>query len=133
MARLAPPEGPAANRHPSLELQATFEKLLSKLDDYQQSGEPLNIILAYSAFTSDIITEYAFAKEYNYLDAPDFNATFFDMMVGVHETGTIAKQFGFFLPLLDSLPDWIVSKIDPGMNLFCELRRFCREGNGRTT
>ena len=106
-------------------MQAALEKLLCRLHDFQESGKPLNIVLAYSAFTSDVIHEYAFAKQPNWLEAPDFNAKFFQMMVTVHETGAIAKQFGWFMPLMDSLPDWFVSKVDEGMKLWCEFRRVC--------
>jgi cytochrome P450 len=86
-------------------LQEKLTKLLSKLRAYKGVGQPLNLNLPFSAFTNDVIAEYCFAKPYNYLDSPNFNDKFFEMMVTVHEMAPIAKQFPFIMPMMDAVPD----------------------------
>jgi len=106
-------------------LQEKLAKLLSKLRPYKGTGKPLNLNLPFSAFTSDINAEYAFAKAYHYLDEPNFNDRFFEMMVTVHEMAPVAKQFPFVIPVMDAIPDWLLQRLDEGMNLFSRFRRVC--------
>jgi len=37
--------------------------------------------------------------------------------------GTIAVQFSWFLPLVNSVPDWIVHKLNPGYGAFLEFKQ----------
>jgi hypothetical protein len=48
----------------------------------------------------------------------DFNAQFFEMMVGIHDMAPVARQFVVIPMLIDSLPDWVVERIDHGFNLW---------------
>ncbi|KAK4998302.1 hypothetical protein LTR66_002448 [Elasticomyces elasticus] len=117
-------------------IQTMLKQVFARLRVSQQTGDPLTISLLYSAFTADVITEYAFAKSYNYLDMPDLNKKFFDMMVGVHEMGAMARHYKWLLPTLDSLPHWLVTKLNPGMHEFFvfqdEMKRRIREVKGKS-
>ncbi|KAJ9660877.1 hypothetical protein H2201_006769 [Coniosporium apollinis] len=99
-------------------IQTMLQRMFARMQDYQETGRPLIISLLYSAFTADVITEYAFAKSSNYLDMPDLNKKFFDMMVGVHEMGAMARYFKWMMPVLNSLPPWLVTNLNPGMHEF---------------
>jgi hypothetical protein len=79
--------------------------------------------LLFSAFTSDIITEYCFGKSHRWLEKPGFNDTFIEMMSSVHEMAASAKQFGFIMPLIEMLPDSFVEGVDQGMSSFVQFRR----------
>lgn len=103
-------------------LKANFEKLLEKIAQYKGSPKALNVNLPYSAFTSDIITEYCFGQSHNWLDKPGFNEKFIEMMASVHEMAAPAKQFNFMV-LVDMLPDSFVEKQDAGMASFIQFRR----------
>jgi len=104
-------------------IQGNLNKLLSRLRTYQQSGEPVTISLAYSAFTSDIITEYCFGKSYKYLDAADFNIGFYEAMLAVHQMGATIKQFGWILTMMMALPDWLTAVLNPGMASFFKFQK----------
>ena len=65
------------------------------------------------ALTTDIITEYAFARSYDQLDSPDFQEILHDALVAIYTTGQFALHFSMVFPILDALPDWLVSKMEP--------------------
>jgi hypothetical protein len=88
----------------------------------EQTGQPINLNIMYSAFTSDIILEYAFGESHHYLDKDDFNVNFFGMMDSIHHIGAAAKQFGWLLPILLSIPDSISTRVDKGMAAFAKMQ-----------
>jgi hypothetical protein len=65
------------------------------------------------ALTTDIITEYAFSRSYDQLDSPDFQETLHDALVAIYTAGQFALHFSMVFPILDALPDWLVSKMEP--------------------
>jgi hypothetical protein len=80
-------------------LQRTFKKVLGRLAQQAESGEPIGMHLLYAATTSDIISDYCFGQSSNNLDREDLNAPYFDEFAeGVkayHQMSTIS-----WLPLL---------------------------------
>lgn len=58
-------------------LQRTLKKVLGRLAQNAESGEPIGMHLLYSATTSDIISDYCFGQSYNNLDREDLNARYF--------------------------------------------------------
>jgi len=107
-------------------LQSNFVKLLQKLAEYKGSTSPLNVNLPFSAFTSDVITEYSFGQSHRWLEKPGFNEKFVEMMASVHEMAAVAKQFGFIMALMDMLPDSVAERMDQGMSSFIQFRRVSR-------
>lgn len=95
-------------------MQTNLNKLFKRFQELKESGEPVNLLHVYSAFTNDLITEYAFGISYNWLDAPKFNRFFFDFITSFHEMGAMANMFSWYMPLVNSLPDSFVKKINPG-------------------
>lgn len=57
-----------------------LNKLFGRLQKLKESGKPVNVLYIYSAFTNDLITEYAFGVSFNWLDAPEFNNMFFEFV-----------------------------------------------------
>ena len=88
----------------------------------EDTGEPLNIFYLFSAFTSDVILEYAFGQAHDYLGRDDLNEDFYHMMNSMHHMGAAAKQFGWLLPLLLSIPESITTRIDKGMAAFAAMQ-----------
>jgi len=73
----------------------------------------VNMNRALMALTTDIITEYAFARSYNQLDSPGFMDTFEEALMTIYTTGPFALHFPLVFPLLDAIPEWITRKIKP--------------------
>jgi cytochrome P450 len=106
-------------------IQEKVAKLLARMQELEGTGQPIDINTAYSAFTSDVIVEYAFGESHNYLDRPDFNKDFFNMMDSIHHIGAAAKQFSWLLPVLLSIPEWITTRLDAGMAAFANFQNVC--------
>lgn len=98
---------------------------MARLGKLESTGEPVNLNIIFSAFTSDIIIEYAFGESQHYLDKEDFNQNFFGMMDSIHHIGAAAKQFGWLLPVVLSIPEAITTIVDKGMAAFAKMQNVC--------
>jgi hypothetical protein len=98
------------------EIQALADKLCNRLNfEYKNSGTVLQMNDVIGCFSADIVTEYAFAKDYRYLDSPDFQAKFVRTMTGLAKAMHILMLFPWVLVTLNALPQWFVEKLDPSM------------------
>ncbi|KAH8800674.1 cytochrome P450 [Xylogone sp. PMI_703] len=100
-------------------IQENVSKLHLRLCQYQQSGEPINLVNAFKSFSNDVITTYAFGQSNNSLDVPDFNKLYWDLFHDLQLTGPMANHFSWLIPLMRLLP-LQVSKV-AGMSLLIPL------------
>ena len=61
-------------------MRRNLDKMLVRLKEFQESGREISLLPLYGAFTNDLISEYAYGFNLNYLQAPEFNKAFFDMV-----------------------------------------------------
>jgi len=75
-------------------LQRTLKKVLGRLAQKAESGEPIAMQLLYAATTSDIISDYCFGQSSNNLDREDLNAPYFagftEGVRGYHQLSTLS-------------------------------------------
>jgi hypothetical protein len=64
-----------------------IEKLVSQLKTHSVSGKLVAINMAFSCVTTDIVTEYAFAKNYNFLGSPTFEPNFHRAIIAGTDMG----------------------------------------------
>ncbi|KAF9886373.1 hypothetical protein FE257_011518 [Aspergillus nanangensis] len=106
-------------------IQALVDKLCQRLREWKGTGASINIQYAYTAFATDVVTEYTMGPGHLYLDAPDFVPMWSDTISGIAKSGVIFKHFPWMFPIFMSLPPMIVTALNPGMNLFLEHQRRC--------
>lgn len=94
-------------------LEVIVSKLISRLQKFKNSGQPVNLSDVYRCLATDSITEFAFHKSYNLLDLPDFAATFNRTIRNFTVIGAWNRHFGFILDTMQALPLWVVEKLDP--------------------
>ena len=58
-----------------------IQKPYGRLKEFKKTGEPINVLPMFGAFTNDLISEYTYGLSLNWLDAPLFNQPFFDMVI----------------------------------------------------
>jgi cytochrome P450 len=104
-------------------VRTKIDKFCGKLSQYVDDGRVLPLSRAWMALTTDVITEYAFAKSYDQLDSPDFKDTLHDALVAIYTTGHFALHFPVVFPILDSLPDWLVTRMEPRLLPVVGLRK----------
>lgn len=96
-------------------IRSVVENLCARLKDFQRTGEPVNLGVAYSALTMDIITEYSFSKSFDCVAEPDFAPEWAQVLDSVSESTHINKQFGWLLPLMRMMPIWLIRMLNPNM------------------
>ena len=104
-------------------IRRMVDKLCTKFDDYKKSGNVFLLDRAMMALTTDIITEYAFAKSYNQLDVPNFTETMHDALVAAYVVGHFALHFPIVFPILDSFPDWFTLMVQPVLRPVVGIKR----------
>ena len=55
-----------------------MKKLFDRFKGFQASGEPINLLPMFGAFTNDLVSEFTFGLSSDWLEAPSFNQPFFD-------------------------------------------------------
>jgi hypothetical protein len=91
---------------------------------YQKTGEVLPIRPAFSALTSDIITENCFGVSENYIEAPDFNVMVLENTDLLTYNMHVTVQWPWLPVLLNNLPDKVVEAMfGQGMALFHVVKR----------
>lgn len=109
-------------------IQDNISRLLAVFRRYQSTGEILPIRPAFSALTSDVITEYCFGISENYIEAKDFNALVLETTDKLTDNMHVTVQWPWLPVLLNNLPEKFVEAIfGEGMATFHVLRRHSEE------
>lgn len=96
-------------------VQSVVDKLVLRLQGLQGSGTNINLLNVYASLTGDIISKYAFGRSNNFLDTPDFAPHWHKMWMEASRIIPLTKQFGLIIPLMQSLPYWLVKILNPNM------------------
>ena len=85
-------------------IQATTEHLCHRLTEYMLSGIPANLTLAYSALSTDIMSDYAFGKSYGCVTMPEFAPEWYAMVNTPLKLSAVVAHFGWLLSLAENMP-----------------------------
>ncbi len=61
-------------------MRTNLDKLLVRLKEFQDDGREISLLPMFGAFTNDLISEYAYGLSMNWVQAPQFNNVFFEMV-----------------------------------------------------
>ena len=106
-------------------VQSQIDKLVARLQKLKGSGTILNLYDVFACLTGDVIGQYAFAKPYGFLDEQDFAPYWHQMAMDVSQNGPMLKQFGWMLPLMESMPKWLVKIVQPRMMQLIDFQAVC--------
>lgn len=107
-------------------IQSVIDKLMARFEGLKGSGRNVNLVDVYASLTGDVIGQYAFAQTYGFLDDPDFAPYWHKLIMGVSQNGHMLKQFGWMMPLMQAMPDWLVKIVQPQMMTLLEFQRLFR-------
>ncbi|CAG7554953.1 unnamed protein product [Fusarium equiseti] len=105
-------------------IEERVEALLNAFINYAEvsNGQPLDVMYPYSAFTNDVINEYAFARSDHLVEKPDFGAEVTnDLLIGTH-MGPCVQQLDWVLTLVNALPESISNRCMPGWGGFLKMK-----------
>jgi hypothetical protein len=84
-----------------------IQKLCDQIESHAGSEKPIDLTMAFSCLTTDIITEYAFGQSYNFLDSSTFEPNLRPAIFASLEKGPLFKQLPFIITLMQSLPAYV--------------------------
>lgn len=104
-----------------------MDHLCSRLEnEFVGTGKVLTMNEMWGCWTTDITVGYLFDRAYNFIDQPNFIASFTTAMVDLLTPVHVVTHFPLMLKFLKSLPDPIVVFLQPGMasvNKFNQVNR----------
>jgi hypothetical protein len=99
------------------------EYACSKIIEYKDRDQILNLARMWDAYSGDVIMEYGFGFSYENLKSEDFVETFHKPFLALTEFGGLACQFPIMVPIMESLPDWLVRIMNPPLDRVLTLTR----------
>jgi len=97
-------------------IQDKVDKLIRRTTEAQQQGKPIDVHHAFRAISIDVISDYAFGKSFDILEAPDLGKKFFEMVQGLGPTMWFFQQFSSIRPLAQKTPKWVAELVSPPLN-----------------
>ncbi|KAM3436334.1 hypothetical protein NHJ13734_005104 [Beauveria thailandica] len=105
-------------------IEERVDQLLGRLRDEGQTRptEPIDVMYPFSAYTNDVINEYAFARSDHLIERPDFGAYTTDSLLKGTHMGPIIKHMNWALTLVNSLPESVSGRWVPGWGGWLKLK-----------
>jgi cytochrome P450 len=94
-------------------LNKIVQKLVSRIREFRETGQPVNLSDAYRSLATDVVTEFSFHESYNRLSSPDFAASFQRQLRDFPQIGIWHRHFGLILDIFQAIPPWLVRMINP--------------------
>jgi cytochrome P450 len=89
------------------------EKLCARLDEFRDTGRPVNMRNATAALAMDVVTQYAFAKPYASLDDENFAPHWPVAVDALQESTYLNVYFPKVARIMRSLPVWALKRLHP--------------------
>ncbi|KAK8026464.1 hypothetical protein PG991_003520 [Apiospora marii] len=96
-------------------IRPLLTQMCARFERLRRTGEVLNVIEAYAALTTDVITRYAFDASYGCVGDPDWRAEWPRAMVEGTKTCHLNKQFPWVVPLMRAVPEGVVGWLNPAV------------------
>lgn len=110
-------------------VETHVQKLADRIDGFAKttnsSRAVLNLGVAYTAMTMDIITEYMMGTSTNNLSAEDFNEGMMELIATSGVIWRTAKHAPWILPIFNAIPPWLIKILDEKAYQFASFREIC--------
>ena len=104
-------------------IQSCVSKLCARLEEFHASQKPVDLQVAYSALTIDVITLYCLGRSYGSLEKPDFDPQLGKGMASSGELRLLLKQFPWIFKVFTLLPYSITGRLNPNAMDMVNRRR----------
>lgn len=97
-------------------IQQRMNRLCKRLaEQYLNTDQVLRLDDMWGCWTSDIIVDYCFERDYSFAEQPRFRAFFTDAMVDLLDPVHFITQFPWVIKVANRFPDSMVTAMKPGM------------------
>ncbi|OAA45062.1 Cytochrome P450 [Metarhizium rileyi] len=105
-------------------VEERVDRLLEALHKFAATrrGTPINIIYPFSAFTNDVINEYAFARSDHLTERSDFGREVTDSLLTGTHMSLFIKHANWALSLVNSMPESLSGRWIPGWSGFLKMK-----------
>lgn len=103
-------------------LREKTEILFKRLEEAQETGEPVPLWHAFSALTADIITAYSFPEGYGHLSASDYASEMHEIFTRSSLGSHTIKQFPWLMRFLRSMPESLARKLQPDLAMLIDMQ-----------
>ena len=93
-------------------IQSCVTKLCTRFDEFHVCQQPIELQVAYSALTLDMITLYCLGRSYGSLEKADFDPQLGRGIASGGELRLLLKQFPWILKIFALLPSSIASRLN---------------------
>ncbi|BAE64654.1 cytochrome P450 [Aspergillus flavus] len=108
-------------------IYSAVDKLISRIEEVVESTGFVDLTMAFSCMTTDIVTQYAFAESSRFLENPDFTPNFHEAILAGTRMGSWARHFPILFPVLRSIPIDILSRMSPETGVFLRWQESMRK------
>lgn len=108
-------------------IQTKIDILASRFSKAIDTKEVIRADVAYNALAMDVICQYGFAQDDNFLMEPDFKLAWKETLKGASRAGGFIRAFPSVLVLLNILPPSVIAFLAPRMALMVEWQVAARE------
>ncbi|KAI1361347.1 cytochrome P450 [Xylaria arbuscula] len=103
-------------------ISSKAQRLCDRLEaEYKTAGRPANLSEGLTALTFDIITYYIFARSFEYIERPNFEAPFTNAAKKLATTLHTMGHFPWLLTILQSLPNSVALAMNPTVGAVVEF------------
>lgn len=88
----------------------------------RETGTAINIEVVFAALTTDIISEYAFARDTGYLDNMDKATEWTEVLRDSAHSSNLFRYCPLLIRLLQDAPPWLVRMMDPKLLQLVSLK-----------
>ena len=92
---------------------STVDKLCARLEEFHTSQNPVDLRVAFSALTADVISQYCYGKSYDCLEKSDFDPDLYSNTASGGELGLLLKQCPWIFTIANSMPYWLIAWLNP--------------------
>lgn len=107
-------------------IESCVTKLCARLEEFHTSQKPVEVQVAYSALTLDVITLYCLGRSYGSLEKPDFDPQLGQGIASGGELRLLLKQFPWILNVFALLPSSIALRLNRNALGMVHRRRVTR-------
>lgn len=108
-------------------IREKIEKLCQRFCEACESQQVLRLDAAYMALTMDIITQYSFGNNDDYLSVPDFKLEWKETVIKGSASGAFIRQFPWAFAIMKSIPLAVLSVIARDASLLVRWQQMVRK------
>ena len=94
-------------------VQSVVNQLVARLRTIQGAGSNVNMLNVFTSLTADVISGYAFARPFGFMQSPDFAPHWHHLIMESSETFHLFKQFGWLESMMRSIPPSLIRMASP--------------------